>query len=162
MYLAQAVCITNFKGQTLSMKNTICNTVLYNVLGFCVCKYECKSIPSLEELQSLFQAALCVRGMEGNQPGDRHRGCNALPWSEVGKSCFTTKTSALERSCESPVVHREQSEFACVHGYCYKASSAHTTLPVSCAWVEAMQSNMTRGLICNLWAGWSLLQWKGS
>lgn len=66
MYLAQAIYITSFKGQPLSMKHTICNTVLYDVLIFCVCKYECKSIPSLEELQSPFQAALCER--HGRKP----------------------------------------------------------------------------------------------
>lgn len=89
MYLAQAMYTTNFKGQPWPMKNTICNTVLCNALGICVCKCECKNIPSLEGLQSPLQAALCVRGVEGNQPGDRHGGCNALTWSEVGKSCFS-------------------------------------------------------------------------
>lgn len=54
MYLAQTMYITNFMGQPLSMKNTICNTVLYNALGFCICKYKCKSIPSLEGLKSPF------------------------------------------------------------------------------------------------------------
>lgn len=70
-------------------KNPICNIVLYNALGFCICKHECKSIPSLEGLQSPFQAAMCVRGMEGNQPGDRHGGCIALTRPEAGKSCFS-------------------------------------------------------------------------
>lgn len=44
---------------------------------------------------------------------------------------ITTKTSALlERSSECSVVHREQSGFACLCGYCYKVPSVYTTLPV--------------------------------
>lgn len=66
-------------------------------------------------------------------------------------SAITTKISALERSCESSVVHREQPEPACVHGYCYKAPSAYTTLPVMCpsdgnAIKHDQRFNVTSGL----------------
>ena len=115
------------------MKNTICNTVLYNAIGICVCKYVCKSIPPLKGFQSPLQAAPCVTTAEGNQPGDRHGVCNTIHmvrgWKKI-LSAMTTKMSALlERSSECSVIHREQSGFACLCGYCCKAPSVYTTLP---------------------------------
>lgn len=115
------------------MKNTICNTVIYNVIGICVCKYVCKSVPLLKGSQRPLWAAPRVTITEGNQPGDRHGVCNTLHmvrgWKKI-LSAITTKTSApLERSCGCSVVHREQPGFACLCGYCYKVSSVYTTLP---------------------------------
>lgn len=96
-------------------------------------QYVCKSILLPRGFQSPLRAALCVTTMAGNQPGDRHGVCNTLHvargWKKI-LSAITTKTSALlERSCECSVVHRQQSGFACLCGYCYKVPSVYTTLP---------------------------------